>query len=248
MLSSLPHTHVQLAKSNLTLMGDTAGYGEESEQTNEMLAGAARLCSDVVEIRKRKAAAMAGHKDLVEQLNRLRQQTEAAEKELKEMWRENAKAVRAKKTGVGRKRLDAVRKLEYLAIRRKELEISVDELRGQQHSTSESTNRAAKAVQDLSVIKNERTAMLVTTKVKLKELATRRDIQMYKYRKRSRQANAEKDELLGIVAEGEERLFMLKKEQERAASWTSKWFDTAIWQKGVLQRIKTSELRTFIEK
>ncbi len=214
------------------------------------LAGS-KLCTDMLEIRERKMNVMRRQMLSMDKFTMYEKQKEAAESQVFDIRRALLRAKKEKDAAVTgtvlRQRANA-RELAEMSKRKDEMETKLAGIAEYFNGSREELDNANKSVQRVTVVMEQKEAELRLLKAKVETMLDQRTTTVLLCREKEAYSLTRKKTVARDLQTASVRLDAVVKEAARAAKWTEALIDSSVYQNGILQRLRTKDLRAYLAR
>lgn len=223
-------------------------FGSVSQDVQSLLDGAERLRQEVLKVRDAKHSAGRAYKVLLDGSQRLDAEIKALAGRERDLQRAYVAASHTVTRASGRTRELARREAKAVGEKRTEAAQRLSQAEAQRRTTAEEMEASAERVQAMALALEDRKNHVAEVAANVDRLLKEKRKALAAARKEETEVSDALSEKQGLHKGTKMRLAELRTELERVRDSTQRWTDSSIWQRGVLQRIRTDELRASLHR
>lgn len=223
-------------------------FGSVSQDVQSLLDGAERLRQEVLKVRDAKHSAGRAYKVLLDGAQRLDAEIKALAGRERDLQRAYIAASHTVTRASGRTRELARREAKVVGERRSEAAQRLSRAEAQRRTTAEEMEASAERVQAMALALEDRKKHVAEVTANVVRMLKDKRKALAHARKEETEVSNALSEKQGLHTGTKERLVELRSELGRVKDRKERWTDSSIWQRGVLQRIRTDELRAALRR
>jgi hypothetical protein len=242
----------KLELDEVTLEGEEAtqkGLDPENNDVDVVQVAGDKLCKDMLEIRERKMTVMRRQIQSTGKFEMYQKQKETCETNVLDIRRALQRAKKEKDAAVTntalRQRANA-REITEMSKKRDELETQLADISEYFNGAREELESSNGSVQRVTVVMEQKEAELKLLATKVEGMLDKRTMTILTCREKETFSLTRKKTLANDLETNSIRLEIVLKEEERAAKWTEGLIDSSVYQGGILQRLRTKDLRQYL--